>query len=386
MRRQGAADHRAAPDDRAHPVEARTIPTSRPSTSAPPRSIPKISIATVYRTVRLFEEAGILERHEFGDGRSRYEAASDAHHDHLIDVETGKVIEFVDEEPGGASEADRREARLPPRRPSHGAVRRRPRPRPLAAPLAHRRRARGRSRRRAGPAVPRLPAAASAVEMVPWAIALAAAIPRRGRVDRRRPRAGRRASRSGPTPCSSANHVSWLDILVLGGATGCAFVSKDKPRPPADPLAGRPESDALHPPRPPQRDRRPGERDRRARWTAPSRSLCSPKARPGPATICCRSARSLLDAVAPAPPQSRSPAGGDRLWAGRERNRLVRRERQGQCAARPRPQGDACRRSCMSSRRWNRSEDRKLLAHQARERSAIARRRSPLQVPRAAGL
>jgi Fur family transcriptional regulator, ferric uptake regulator len=59
---------------------------------------PRISIATVYRTVRLFEEAGILERHEFGDGRSRYEAASDAHHDHLIDVETGQVIEFVDEE------------------------------------------------------------------------------------------------------------------------------------------------------------------------------------------------------------------------------------------------------------------------------------------------
>ena len=59
---------------------------------------PRISIATVYRTVRLFEEAGILERHEFGDGRSRYEAASDAHHDHLIDVETGTVIEFVDEE------------------------------------------------------------------------------------------------------------------------------------------------------------------------------------------------------------------------------------------------------------------------------------------------
>jgi Fur family ferric uptake transcriptional regulator len=59
---------------------------------------PKISIATVYRTVRLFEEAGILERHEFGQGRSRYEAASDAHHDHLIDLETGKVIEFVDPE------------------------------------------------------------------------------------------------------------------------------------------------------------------------------------------------------------------------------------------------------------------------------------------------
>ena len=57
-----------------------------------------ISIATVYRTVRLFEEAGILERHDFGDGRSRYEAAAEAHHDHLIDVETGRVIEFVDEE------------------------------------------------------------------------------------------------------------------------------------------------------------------------------------------------------------------------------------------------------------------------------------------------
>jgi len=59
---------------------------------------PKISIATVYRTVRLFEEAGILSRHEFGDGRARYEAASDEHHDHLIDVETGNVVEFVEEE------------------------------------------------------------------------------------------------------------------------------------------------------------------------------------------------------------------------------------------------------------------------------------------------
>lgn len=57
-----------------------------------------ISIATVYRTVRLFEEAGILERHDFGDGRARYEAAPESHHDHLIDVETGNVIEFVDPE------------------------------------------------------------------------------------------------------------------------------------------------------------------------------------------------------------------------------------------------------------------------------------------------
>ena len=59
---------------------------------------PGISIATVYRTVRLFEDAGILERHDFGDGRARYEAAAEEHHDHLIDVESGKVIEFVDAE------------------------------------------------------------------------------------------------------------------------------------------------------------------------------------------------------------------------------------------------------------------------------------------------
>ena len=54
----------------------------------------KISIATIYRTVRLFEEANILERHDFGDGRSRYEEVAGEHHDHLIDVQTGKVIEF----------------------------------------------------------------------------------------------------------------------------------------------------------------------------------------------------------------------------------------------------------------------------------------------------
>jgi Fur family ferric uptake transcriptional regulator len=57
---------------------------------------PHISIATVYRTVRLFEEAGILERHDFRDGRSRYETVPDEHHDHLIDLESGKVIEFHD--------------------------------------------------------------------------------------------------------------------------------------------------------------------------------------------------------------------------------------------------------------------------------------------------
>jgi Fur family transcriptional regulator, ferric uptake regulator len=57
-----------------------------------------ISIATVYRTVRLFEEAGILERHDFRDGRSRYEETPDTHHDHLIDMKSGSVIEFVDPE------------------------------------------------------------------------------------------------------------------------------------------------------------------------------------------------------------------------------------------------------------------------------------------------
>ena len=57
-----------------------------------------ISLATVYRTVKLFEETGILERLEFGDGRSRYEDAERKHHDHLIDINTGQVIEFVDPE------------------------------------------------------------------------------------------------------------------------------------------------------------------------------------------------------------------------------------------------------------------------------------------------
>ena len=59
---------------------------------------PKISIATVYRTVRLFQEANIIERHDFGDGRSRYEEATDEHHDHLIDIQSGEVIEFQNQE------------------------------------------------------------------------------------------------------------------------------------------------------------------------------------------------------------------------------------------------------------------------------------------------
>jgi Fur family ferric uptake transcriptional regulator len=59
---------------------------------------PHISIATVYRTVRLFEDAGIIARHDFQGGRSRYEETPDHHHDHLIDMKTGEVVEFMDEE------------------------------------------------------------------------------------------------------------------------------------------------------------------------------------------------------------------------------------------------------------------------------------------------
>ncbi|MEE2699368.1 MAG: Fur family transcriptional regulator [Pseudomonadota bacterium] len=59
---------------------------------------PRISIATVYRTVRLFEDANIINRHDFGDGRSRYEEVSDEHHDHLINLKTGDIIEFQSEE------------------------------------------------------------------------------------------------------------------------------------------------------------------------------------------------------------------------------------------------------------------------------------------------
>ena len=58
----------------------------------------KISISTVYRTVKLFEDAGIIEKHDFGDGRSRYETIPDEHHDHLIDLKSGTVIEFRNEE------------------------------------------------------------------------------------------------------------------------------------------------------------------------------------------------------------------------------------------------------------------------------------------------
>ena len=59
---------------------------------------PKISLATVYRTVKLFEEAGIVAKHDFKGGKARYEQLSESHHDHLIDIKTGEIIEFVDDE------------------------------------------------------------------------------------------------------------------------------------------------------------------------------------------------------------------------------------------------------------------------------------------------
>ena len=59
---------------------------------------PKISIATVYRTVKLFEESGILEKHDFKGGKARYEPSLDEHHDHLIDINSGEIVEFVDKD------------------------------------------------------------------------------------------------------------------------------------------------------------------------------------------------------------------------------------------------------------------------------------------------
>src|SRR5207253_4718849 len=70
---------------------------------------PRISIATVYRTVRLFEEANILARHDFGDGRSRYEEMPSDHHDHLIDLQSGRVVEFRNEQIEKLQEAIARE-------------------------------------------------------------------------------------------------------------------------------------------------------------------------------------------------------------------------------------------------------------------------------------
>ncbi|MEI9903854.1 MAG: transcriptional repressor [Asticcacaulis sp.] len=99
MYRKRHAHDRSAPRGGARPVGRRGPSRRRRSCiTAPPAVDPHISLATVYRTVRLFEEAGVVERHDFGDGRSRYEQAGDDHHDHLINIKTGEVVEFFDQE------------------------------------------------------------------------------------------------------------------------------------------------------------------------------------------------------------------------------------------------------------------------------------------------
>ena len=83
-----------------------------------------ISLSTVYRTVNLFEEAGLVTKHDFKDGRARFEPIPDEHHDHLIDIRSGKVIEFRNEEIEAIQEADRQAPRLPAGRPPARALRR----------------------------------------------------------------------------------------------------------------------------------------------------------------------------------------------------------------------------------------------------------------------
>ena len=83
----------------------------------------RISIATVYRTVRLFEEKGILERRDFGGGRARYEPTEHGQHYHLIDVDTGRVIEFQDPRPRAPDAGDRRTSGFRPRLAAAGTVR-----------------------------------------------------------------------------------------------------------------------------------------------------------------------------------------------------------------------------------------------------------------------
>ena len=79
-------------------MRPKTIPMSRNCIAAAPRSTSKISISTVYRTVKLFEDAGIIEKHDFREGRARFEQIPDTHHDHLINLRTGEVVEFQSEE------------------------------------------------------------------------------------------------------------------------------------------------------------------------------------------------------------------------------------------------------------------------------------------------
>ena len=98
MRRQGHAHDRAAPRDRARAGRFRR-PSRRRGAYRRCAGVDKnISISTVYRTVKLFEDAGIIERHDFREGRARYEQIPESHHDHLINLRTGQVIEFQSEE------------------------------------------------------------------------------------------------------------------------------------------------------------------------------------------------------------------------------------------------------------------------------------------------
>ena len=98
MRRQRDADDRTAPCHRACVGRFRRSPDVEELYRRSVKIDDRISISTVYRTVKLFEDAGIIERHDFRDGRSRYEQMPESHHDHLINLRTGKVIEFQSEE------------------------------------------------------------------------------------------------------------------------------------------------------------------------------------------------------------------------------------------------------------------------------------------------
>ena len=86
---------------------------SKSSIAAPRQIDPRISLSTVYRTLNLFEEAGLVTKHDFKDGRARFELIPDEHHDHLIDIRSGKVIEFRNEEIEAIQEVDRQAPGLP---------------------------------------------------------------------------------------------------------------------------------------------------------------------------------------------------------------------------------------------------------------------------------
>ena len=306
---------------------------------------PGISIATVYRTVRLFEEAGILERHDFGDGRARYEAAAEAHHDHLIDVETGRVIEFVDPE---LEELQRRIAeRLGFRLVDHrmelyGVVAR-------SAELSvgrHGACGSGCASARAAAMLARLPAR-------PCAGARCAGGRRRGcgafspcRARLRPARDGRRASRSTRDvlyrrqSCLLARYprarrCDRRGVRLEGrcraagrwsagwrAQAGTIFVAARRAA-----AAVRGQADALG-----------------AALASGRPAALFPKGRPATGDALLPFRASLLAAVERAPPGAARAAGGDRLWRGGARDRVDRqRGHRRQCAARRRRGRGGCR-------------------------------------------